>query len=104
MSTDSINDQSQAAPPVPFKFDDAKVKASYANFCRVTGTPEEVIVDFGLNPQPVGLPSQAIAVTDRIVMNFYSAKRMLLALQATIERHEKAFGVLETDVSKRVKG
>jgi len=36
-------------------------------------------------------------------MNFYSAKRMLLALQATIERHEKAFGVLETDVSKRVK-
>ena len=103
MSTDSINDQSQAAPPVPFKFDDANVKASYANFCRVTGTPEEVIVDFGLNPQPVGLPSQAIAVTDRIVMNFYSAKRMLLALQATIERHEKAFGMLETDVSKRVK-
>ena len=98
-----INDQSQASPPLPFKFDDAHVKASYANFCRVTGTPEEVIVDFGLNPQPVGLPSQPIAVTDRIVMNFYSAKRMLLALQATIERHEQAFGVLETEVAKRLK-
>jgi len=103
MSTDTINDQSQAMPPLPFKFDDANATASYANFCRVTGTPEEVILDFGLNPQPVGLPTQPIAVTDRIVTSFYTAKRMLLALQATIERHEQAFGVVETEVAKRLK-
>ena len=103
MSADSINDLSQSSPPLPFKFNDANVTASYANFCRVTGTPEEVIIDFGLNPQPVGLPTQPIAVTERIVTSFYTAKRMLLALQSTIERHEQAFGVLETEVSKRLK-
>jgi len=27
---------------------DANVISSYANFCRVTGTPEELIIDFGL--------------------------------------------------------
>ena len=85
------------------KFDDSNVSATYANFCRVTGTPEELIVDFGLNPQPIGIPTTPITVTNRIVTNFYTAKRMLLALQTTIQRHEQMFGTLETDVQKRVK-
>jgi hypothetical protein len=94
----------QAAPPrVTLQIDDSKVTASYANFCRVTGTPEEVIIDFGLNPQPIGIPSQPIVVSQRIVMNFYTAKRMLHALQLTIQRHEATFGVLETDIQKRVR-
>ncbi len=74
--------------------------SSYANFCRVTGTPEELIVDFGLNPQPIGVPSEPVIITQRIVTNYYTAKRMLHALQLTIQRHEEAFGVLETDIQK----
>ena len=93
---------SETAPP-PVKFDDSDVNAMYANFCRVTGTPEELIIDFGLNPQPIGLPTTPIKVTNRIVTNFYTAKRMLLALQTTIQRHEQTFGTLEIDVQKRVK-
>ena len=34
--------------------------------------------------------------------NYYTAKRMLHALQLTVQRHEATFGVLETDVQKRV--
>lgn len=94
-----------AAPPeVPqIQVDDSKTLALYANFCRVTGTPEELIIDFGLNPQPFGVPSSPIAVTQRIITNFYTAKRMLAALQMTIQRHEAVFGVLEIDVQKRVR-
>ncbi len=77
--------------------------ALYANFCRVTGTPEELIIDFGLNPQPFGMPTHPIPVTQRIITNFYTAKRMLHALGLTIQRHEATFGVLETDVQKRVR-
>lgn len=95
--------QQPAPPRVTLQIDDSKVVASYANFCRVTGTPEEVIIDFGLNPQPIGIPSQPIVVSQRIVMNFYTAKRMLHALQLTIQRHEATFGVLETDIQKRVR-
>jgi hypothetical protein len=95
------------APPaqqrVQVEIDDSKVMALYANFCRVTGTPEELIIDFGLNPQPFGLPTHPIPVTQRIITNFYTAKRMLHALQLTIQRHEATFGVLETDVQKRVR-
>ncbi|MGD0383058.1 MAG: DUF3467 domain-containing protein [Thermoguttaceae bacterium] len=109
---DDISSKPEAAPPaaasqqqqrVQVEIDDSKVLATYANFCRVTGTPEEMIIDFGLNPQPFGLPTHPIPVNQRIITNFYTAKRMLHALQLTIQRHEATFGVLETDVQKRVR-
>ncbi len=81
--------------------DDKNVAAIYANFCRVTGTPEELIVDFGLNPQPMGVPTEPIPVSQRIVVNFYTAKRLYHALGMTLQRHEAAFGPLEVDVNKR---
>jgi hypothetical protein len=93
----------QPAQRMQVEIDDSKVLALYANFCRVTGTPEELIIDFGLNPQPFGIPTHPIPVTQRIITNFYTAKRMLHALNLTIQRHEAAFGVLETDVQKRVR-
>jgi len=88
---------------VAVHIDDSKALALYANFCRVTGTPEELIIDFGLNPQPFGVPTEPISVNQRIITNFFTAKRMLHALQLTIQRHEDTFGVLETDVQKRVR-
>lgn len=86
------------------KVDDSKAGCSYANFCRVTGTPEELIIDFGLNSQPFGIPAEPVLITQRIVTNYYTAKRMLHALHLSVQRHEQAFGVLETDVQKRVVG
>ena len=84
------------------KVDDSKAIAAYANFCRVTGTPEELIIDFALNSQAYGIPTEPVVVSQRIITNFFTAKRMLHALMLTVQRHEAAFGVLETDVQKRV--
>ena len=93
----------QAQPQqAQIQIDDAKAVPMYTNFCRVTGTPEELIIDFGLNPQPFGVPTEPIAITQRIVANFFTAKRMLQALIMTIQRHEATFGVIETDVQRRV--
>jgi hypothetical protein len=93
----------EAQVPRQVSVDATKAHAAYSNFCRVTGTPEELIVDFGLNSQPMGVPSEPIEITTRIVLNYYTAKRLLAALQMSLQRHEGAFGVLETDVQKRVK-
>jgi hypothetical protein len=95
---------SESVPP-PIKFDDSKVNATYANFCCVRGTPEELIIDFGLNPQPVaaGGTAPSVTVSSRIVTSYYTAKRMLLAVQTAIQRHEQMFGTLEIDVQKRIK-
>ena len=103
--------EEQAAPaPAParpvqaqLRVDDSNILALYANFCRVTGTPEELIIDFGLNPQPVGIPTEPIKVGQRIIVNFFTAKRLLAALSMSVQRHEAVFGVLETDINKRLR-
>jgi hypothetical protein len=88
-------------PRADVRVDDSSAAVCYANFCRVTGTPEELILDFGLNAQPMGTDSN-VAVTQRLIVNYFTAKRLLQALAMSIQRHEHAFGVLETDVQKRV--
>jgi Protein of unknown function (DUF3467) len=95
--------QAQQQQQVQVQVDDSHATACYANFCRVTGSPEELIVDFGLNPQPVGIPKDPIHVTQRVILNFYTAKRLLAALQMSVQRHEAVFGVLETDIQKRLR-
>ena len=81
--------------------DDTGVLPSYSTFCRVTATPEEVILDFGLNPQPFAMGRQDVKANQRIVMNFYTAKRLLTALGMTVQRHEGTFGGIELDVQRR---
>lgn len=85
------------------KVDDSSVMAAYSNFCRVSSTPEELILDLGLNPHPYGAGETTIKVSQRIILNHFTAKRLLSALTMALQRHEQAFGVLETDVRKRVK-
>ena len=74
----------------------------YANFVRVAGLPEELVLDFGLNPQPFGSSPLPVKVSQRMVMNYFTAKRLWLALGAFLQRHEQAFGPVEIDVTKRV--
>jgi hypothetical protein len=79
------------------------LRATYANFVQVRQTPEELILDFALNPNPMGsTQTTPVKVTDRLVLNYYTAKRLWGGLGMTLQRHEQAFGVLEIDVNKRV--
>ena len=98
-----------AAAPAPAQqtqevvVNDTSANAGYANFCRVSSTPEELILDLGLNPTPYATGKVDVNVTQRIILNHYTAKRLWSALSMALQRHEQAFGVLETDVRKRVK-
>ena len=108
MAKEEKKDAPAATPPAQgqgqaqVKVDDSAAVCSYANFCRVTGSPEELIIDFGLNSQPMGVPTEPIGIKQRIIVNFFTAKRLLAALHMSVQRHEQAFGVLETDVQKRL--
>jgi hypothetical protein len=88
--------------PQSLRLDESSLVSHYTNFVRVTGTAEEVILDVGLNKQaPAGQP-EAVAVTERIVLSFYTAKRLLNALRMSVQRHEANFGHLETNVRQRL--
>lgn len=88
--------------PLPVLLDETALASDYTNFVRVTGTPEEVILDVGLNKQARTDDPGSVAVTRRIVLSFYTAKRLLNAITMSVRRHEANFGRLETDVRRRL--
>src|SRR5438552_13789843 len=93
----------QPQPAPQFAVDITALSAAYANFCRVTGTPEELVLDFGLNTQMTPVPTEPVKLTHRLVMNYFTAKRLLGALHMAVQQHENAYGVLETDIQKRMR-
>ncbi len=98
--------RSPAQPPAPpqFTLDSSALSTIYANFCRVVGTPEELIFDFGLNTQMTPVAGgEAIKLTHRLVTNYFTAKRLLGALHMAVQQHESVYGALEVDVQKRVR-
>ena|SRR5579871_4570310 len=96
--------QAQLSQQPPIAVDTTGMATNYVNWYRVTGTPEELILDFGLNPEHGQMPTQPIKLTDRLVLSFFTAKRLLQHLQFAVARHENFFGVLEIDFQRRVRG
>jgi hypothetical protein len=97
-------DSQAQAQQVQIPVDITNMLAGYTNFFRVTGTPEELVLDFGLNTQqttPTG--PEVIKLTHRLVMSFYTAKRLLNAMHWAVNRYETHYGVLETDFQKRMR-
>src|SRR5262249_1950031 len=90
--------------PAQFPTDYSDLSTVYTNFCRVSVTPEELVLDFGLNTQITPTPVEPVKLTHRVVMNFYTAKRLLGALMNVIQQHEGLYGQLELDYQRRARG
>jgi hypothetical protein len=98
--------QQQQSIQIPI--DISKMEQIYCNFFRLSlsSSTEEVLMDIGLH---TGILTAANAVepihlTHRIVLNPFVAKRLLQSLQQIIARHEQAFGALELDPQRRLRG
>ncbi len=100
-----MNDKPQTETPAKpaFPTDYSSLSTVYTNFCHASITPEELVLDFGLNPQWGPNTTEPIKLTHRVVMNFFTAKRLLLVLNNVIAQHENTFGALELDVQKRAR-
>lgn len=90
-------------------FDEGNLRTSYANGFRTTATEEEVVLDFGVNhiqasSQQTGRRNMIFQANERIIMNYYSAKRLTITLGQIIHRHEQEFGEIELDAAKRRSG
>jgi hypothetical protein len=102
-STESTPAPAPVQQPAQFTVDANSLSTVYANFCRVTGTPEELVLDFGLNTQMAPVAGESIKLTHRVVTNFFTAKRLFNALGIALRQHEDVYGVLEIDVQKRAR-
>ena len=107
--SDNGGERPAGTQEVVVRVDERNLKTSYANAFRTNATAEEVMLDFGLNlmappSKEGGRPDLILQVNDRIILNYFQAKRLALALGQLITRHEQQFGELDLNVSKRRKG
>ena len=92
-------DAKKAIPQV--RWDDSKLRSTYANVCNVSSTREEMTLLFGTNQTwHTGQKELTVELTDRIVMNPFAAKRLSLLLNNTIREYESRFGDLGIDVAE----
>ena len=90
--------------PATVLVDASGIQTSYANVCRIAQTPNEVIVDFGMNPNFFGqILDEPLKLSNRIILSHDAAKRLCLHLTATIQNYEARYGQIELDVTKRLK-
>ena len=86
--------QSQLA----IKWDDSNLKSSYANFCNVASTREEVVLLFGMNQAwRAGQAEVTVQLTDRVILSPFAAKRLAALLDNVVKQHETRFGALPTE-------
>jgi hypothetical protein len=86
--------------------DERNLQTGYASGFRPVATAEELMLDFGLNIIRPSADKQGereiiFQANNRIVINYYSAKRLALALGHIIRRYEQEFGEIELNAAKR---
>jgi len=94
---------------VRLRIDERDLNTAYANGFRTNATAEEVIVDFGMNlagqasPDAKAPAEIVFKANHRVVLNYYSAKRLALTLGQVIRSHEERFGELKLNAGERSK-
>jgi hypothetical protein len=88
------------------RIDESNVKTNYVSGFRPSMAAEEFMLDLGLNSiRPTGGKDQpyelVFQVNNRVIMNYYSAKRLALILSQVVRKYEEKFGEIELNAAKR---
>ena len=76
-------------------WDDSAMRTAYANVCKLHGTREEISLSFGSNQSwQMARKEIRVLITDRIVLNPHTAKRLLVMLEQGMRDYESHFGKL----------
>jgi hypothetical protein len=77
-------------------WDDRQMRSVYANVANVATTREEVMLLFGTSQAWTNQAEEVtVALSDRLIMNPFAAKRLLVLLARTLQEYEKNYGSLD---------
>jgi hypothetical protein len=75
--------------------DASQMATTYANFFALAGAPDEISLYLGTNLQLPGMKAPVMRLSQRVILLPSNAKRLMLALQQTVQAHEDRFGPIE---------
>jgi hypothetical protein len=98
----------QAGQPqqqIQIQLDATNRETVYVNFTKAHLTNDEVYLDVGnFSQMMTGAGAvEPVALTHRLIMNFYTAKRLSELLRAAVASHEQMFGAVELDPQRRLR-
>lgn len=79
-------------------WDSSNMRSAYANVFNVTAVREEIVLLFG-ESQSLDKDERGVRLTNRILLNPFTAKRLLTALQNAIQKYELTYGPVDKMVS-----
>ncbi len=92
--------QPNAQPRI--RWDDSKMRSSYANVCNVSSTREEMVLLFGINQAWNAAQKEVtVQLMNRIILSPFAAKRLSTLLANVVREYESRFG--EVDIEARAK-
>lgn len=94
---ETITKQDDSTPRVVW--DDSNMRSSFANVVNGASTREEVTLFFGTNKtwNLNDTKEVKVALSDRIILTPYAAKRLWVLLGGILKQYEDRFGVLQID-------
>ena len=83
------------------RWDDSKMKSTYANVCNAASTREEVTLLFGTNQTwHSGGKEVVVELSDRIILNPFAAKRLAVLLTTIVKQYEDRFGAIDIEAHR----
>jgi len=85
----------QESQQIKVNWDTSSMNTAYANVANVSSTREEVTLLFGTNQSFDADQKQVtVQLSDRIILNPFAAKRLMMVLKNVVEGYESRFGSL----------
>ncbi len=78
-------------------WDDSRMSTSFANVVNIQSTREQLDLLFGISQSP-GVATEntlSIAVSNRIILSPYAAKRLSTALAGVVREYESRYGTIQ---------
>lgn len=101
LASSSPSQSAQPSSSTPtVQFDVSNLQSSYANVCNVSSTREEVVLAFGVNNVWERRQTNVqVQLTNRIVLNPHTAKRLAALLSRVVNEYESRFGTLHDETN-----
>jgi hypothetical protein len=80
---------------VKIRWNNSNMRSVYANVFNVTAVREEIVLLFG-ESQSLDKDERGVRLTNRILLNPFTAKRLLILLENAVQKHESKYGPLES--------
>jgi hypothetical protein len=81
---------------VKIRWNSSGIRSTYANVFNVTAVREEIMLLFG-ESHPLDKDEKEVRLTNRILLNPFTAKRVLILLEKAVQKHESKYGPLESE-------